>query len=59
MQIVCNAEFTQLGLDEVTTLGMAVAELVANSYNHAFPDRDGTITFTLVQSRSRMTGSAS
>ncbi len=47
VRIVCNAVSTLLGLDEVTALGMAVAELVTNSYGHAFPDRDGTITVTL------------
>ncbi len=47
MQIVCNAASTLLGLDEVTALGMAAAELVTNSYGHAFPDRSGTITVTL------------
>lgn len=47
VQIVCHAEPVQLGLDAVTALGMGVAELVTNSYKHAFPDRDGTITVTL------------
>lgn len=47
VQIVCHAEPVRLGLDAVTALGMGVAELVANSYKHAFPDRDGTITVTL------------
>lgn len=50
VRIVCHAEPVLLGLDEVTTLGMAVAELVTNSYGHAFPDRDGTITVTLTRS---------
>jgi len=49
VQIVCRAESVQLGLDAVTALGMAVAELVTNSYKHAFPDRDGTITVTLAR----------
>lgn len=47
MQIVCNAASTLLGLNEVTALGMAAAELVTNSYGHAFPDRTGTITVTV------------
>jgi len=47
VRIVCNATSILLGLNEVTALGMAVAELVANSYGHAFPDRTGTITVTL------------
>jgi two-component sensor histidine kinase len=44
-----------LGLDSVTALGMAVAELVTNSYGHAFPDRGGTITVAL----SRLPGTHS
>ena len=39
-----------LGVDETTALGMAVAELVTNSYDHAFPDRGGTISVTLTRS---------
>jgi len=49
VQIVCRAEPVQLGLNEVTALGLVVAELVTNSYKHAFPDRDGTITVTLAR----------
>ena len=47
VRIVCHAVSTLLGLDGVTALGMAVAELVANSYGHAFPNRDGNITVSL------------
>jgi two-component sensor histidine kinase len=47
IRITCNTTPILLGLDEVTALGMAVAELVGNSYRHAFPNRDGTITVTL------------
>ena len=49
VRIVCNTVSILLGLDDVTALGMAVAELVTNSYRHAFPDRDGTITVTLAR----------
>ncbi len=49
VQIVCRAESVLLGLNEVTSLGMAVAELVTNSYGHAFPNRDGTIVVTLAR----------
>ena len=39
-----------LPLDSVTALGMAVAELVTNSYRHAFSkDRGGTIVVTLAR----------
>ncbi len=37
-------------LDTVTALGMAVAELVSNSYGHAFPSGHGTITVSLKRS---------
>lgn len=49
IQLVFNAEPVLLGLDDVTALGMVVAELVTNSYRHAFPDRDGIITITLTR----------
>ncbi len=52
VRIVCQAEPVMLGVDEVSALGMAVAELVTNSYDHAFPDRGGTITVTLTRSGS-------
>ena len=48
--IVCHAEPVMLGVDQTSALGMAVAELVTNSYDHAFPDRGGTITVTLARS---------
>jgi len=48
--IVCQAEPVMLGVDEVSALGMVVAELVTNSYDHAFPDRGGTIAVTLTRS---------
>jgi two-component sensor histidine kinase len=48
VDLVCHADLVLLGLDGVTALGMVVAELVTNSYNHAFPDQDGTITVALV-----------
>ena len=50
VHIVCQAEPVMLGVEEVSALGMAVAELVTNSYDHAFPDRGGTITVTLTRS---------
>lgn len=36
-------------LDTVTALGMAVAELVSNSFEHAFPVTPGTIAVTLAR----------
>jgi two-component sensor histidine kinase/putative methionine-R-sulfoxide reductase with GAF domain len=43
----CKAESMMLPLNHVTVLGMVVAELVTNSYRHAFPERGGTIDVTL------------
>ena len=45
-----------LGLDEVTALGLAISELIANSYNHAFPDGTGTISVSLSVDHSGGTG---
>ena len=50
VQIVCHAEPVMLGVDETSALGMVVAELVTNSYDHAFSDRGGTIVVTLTRS---------
>ncbi len=49
VRVVCQVEPVPLGLNEVSNIGMAVAEMVTNSYDHAFPDREGTITVTLVR----------
>jgi two-component sensor histidine kinase len=50
VDLECDAESVMLPLDSVTALGMAVAELVTNSYCHAFPDdREGTIVVTLAR----------
>lgn len=50
VDLVCEAEPVLLGLDSVTAIGMVVAELVTNSYGHAFaPDAGGTITVTLAR----------
>ena len=45
--LVFHTQSLPMPLDTVTALGMVVAELVTNSYSHAFPDRDGSITVTL------------
>jgi two-component sensor histidine kinase len=47
VELVCVADSVSLGLDRVTALGMIVAELVTNSYGHAFPGRSGKITVSL------------
>ncbi len=45
----CNAESVMMPLNYVTMLGMIVAELVTNSYRHAFPSMDGIITLSLAR----------
>jgi len=39
-----------LDLDIVTVLGLVTAELISNSYRHAFPNGKGTISISLQQS---------
>ena len=41
--LTCESDVVILDLDVVTALGIVVAELVSNSYDHAFPDGKGTI----------------
>ncbi len=45
----CDCETIDLDLDVVTALGIVVAELVTNSYDHAFPGGKGTISVKLVR----------
>ena len=52
-----QAELVPLPLDSVTALGMIVAELVSNSYRHAFPNADGIINVTLERSADGARGS--
>jgi two-component sensor histidine kinase len=42
--LTCESETLPLDLDVVTALGIVVAELVSNSYDHAFPGGAGAIT---------------
>ncbi len=55
VQIVCRLDSILLRLDAVTALGMVVAELVTNSFGHAFPDRSGQIVVALTRSADRQT----
>jgi two-component sensor histidine kinase/CheY-like chemotaxis protein len=45
--LTCELESTMLDLDTVTALGLIVAELLANSYLHAFPGGTGMISVSL------------
>jgi two-component sensor histidine kinase/CheY-like chemotaxis protein len=46
--LICRAAEVILDLDTVTALGLIVAELISNSYSHAFPGGTGTISVTLL-----------
>ena len=47
VELVCHAGSLILPLNNITVLGMIVAELVTNAYRHAFPNMAGTITVGL------------
>jgi two-component sensor histidine kinase len=42
--LTCDSHMVELDLDAATALGIVVAELVTNSYDHAFPSGKGAIT---------------
>ena len=56
IELTCRSVPVNLGLDEVTALGLAISELIANSYNDAFPDGTGTISVSLSVDHSGGTG---
>jgi two-component sensor histidine kinase len=45
--LTCECESIPLDLDVVTVLGLVVAELVTNSYEHAFADDKGEISISV------------
>ena len=46
--LTCDSDAIVLDLDVVTALGIVVAEVVTNSYDHAFPgDRKGSIVVSV------------
>ena len=46
--LTCRAHSLMLDLDTATALGLVVAELIANSYLHAFPNGGGNISVSLL-----------
>ena len=42
--LICDCDVVMLDLDPVTALGIVLAELVTNSYDHAFRDGTGSIS---------------
>ena len=43
VRLTCESDTIILDLDVVTALGLVVAELVTNAYDHAFPHGEGSI----------------
>ncbi len=52
IKLTCQSVSVDLGLDEASTLGLVISELVTNSYSHAFPDDTGTIQVSLTRHSS-------
>jgi len=47
VSLSCDSESLPLDLDVVTALGLVVAELVTNSYDHAFPGGQGSTSVSV------------
>jgi two-component sensor histidine kinase/CheY-like chemotaxis protein len=47
VELTCQTEPVVLDLDRVTSLGLVISELMANSYAHAFPGGKGSISVRL------------
>jgi two-component sensor histidine kinase len=47
IRLTCHCKAVVLDLDCVTALGLVIAELISNSYSHAFPTGTGTISVWL------------
>lgn len=50
IEVNCLAEPLSLDLNTVTVLGLVTAELISNSYRHAFPNGKGVISLSLKRS---------
>ena len=54
--LTCESDALMLDLDVVTALGIIVAELVTNSYDHAFPGGIGAITVSAFRAAGETDG---
>jgi len=45
--LTCITEHIPLDLDDATTIGIVMTEIVSNSYDHAFPSNTGTIVVNI------------
>jgi two-component sensor histidine kinase/putative methionine-R-sulfoxide reductase with GAF domain/ActR/RegA family two-component response regulator len=52
IKLSCHSMSLRLGLDSVTSLGLAVSEVIANSYAHAFPGAGGSINVSVEPSEN-------
>ena len=52
IKLSCHSMSLHLDLDTVTSLGLAVSELIANSYAHAFPGAGGSIIVSVKPSEN-------
>jgi two-component sensor histidine kinase/CheY-like chemotaxis protein/putative methionine-R-sulfoxide reductase with GAF domain len=52
IKLSCHPISLRLGLDSVTSLGLAVSEVIANSYAHAFPTTGGSIDVSVKPSEN-------
>jgi two-component sensor histidine kinase/ActR/RegA family two-component response regulator len=55
IQLTCQSDLVLLDLDTVTALGLVIAELISNSYLHAFPKKEGTIKVALAANGDKAT----
>jgi two-component sensor histidine kinase len=51
VKLTCRWDVVSVDLDNATVLGLVVAELISNSYDHAFGSGAGTITVSLLCSQ--------
>jgi two-component sensor histidine kinase len=52
VELRCHAESLPVTLAAATSLGLVLTELISNSYEHAFPDRGGSISVLVKRGQS-------